>query len=252
MKPSCPQELQQFYLISVLAIFVFAMVLQIPRLNVNGNVKLIVFVAWAAYGVLPTLHWSVAMGGMDNPMVHLLLPRVLGMYLISGCAFLIYITRIPERFAPGGFSSLFMWSQKRGSSLVGMVRTYIFEISGDTLMLKMKRCDVTTFLYATVPSKLVQISDVEGVRLFHPYGSTLYHTAIHSTPMNEESYTQMTPYINTISSKWFQFLGWVDFVGSSHQWWHALVVLALYYWHNTGMLYVEYRMNHGCPRNMRL
>jgi predicted membrane channel-forming protein YqfA (hemolysin III family) len=46
--------------------------------------------------------------------------------------------------------------------------------------------------------------------------------------------------------------GWVDYVGSSHQWWHALVVLALYYWHNTGMLYVEYRMNHGCPSRMAL
>lgn len=46
--------------------------------------------------------------------------------------------------------------------------------------------------------------------------------------------------------------GWVDYIGSSHQWWHALVVLALYYWHNTGMLYVEYRMNHGCPSSIKL
>ena len=126
--------------------FWFAMILQIPKLNVNGNVKLVVFVAWAAYGVLPTLHWSIAMGGMDNPIVRMLLPRVLGMYVISGVAFVIYLSKIPERFCPG----------------------------------------------------------------------------------------------------------WVDYIGSSHQWWHALVVLALYYWHNTGMLYVEYRMNHGCPSNIRL
>lgn len=142
----CHKELQLFYLITVLAIFIVAMVLQIPRLNVNENVKLVVFVAWAAYGVLPTLHWSIAMGGMDNPIVRMLLPRVLGMYLISGVAFAIYLTKIPERFCPG----------------------------------------------------------------------------------------------------------WVDYIGSSHQWWHALVVLALYYWHNTGMLYVEYRMNHGCPSHMKL
>ena len=77
------------------------MVLQVPRFNVNGNVKLIVFVAWAAYGVLPTLHWSVAMGGMENPMVRMLLPRVLGMYVISGLAFLIYLSKIPERLYPG-------------------------------------------------------------------------------------------------------------------------------------------------------
>ncbi|XP_024938284.1 progestin and adipoQ receptor family member 3 isoform X1 [Cephus cinctus] len=142
----CHKDLQQFYLITVLLIFVVAMLLQVPRFNVNGNVKLIVFVAWAAYGVLPTLHWSIAMGGMENPMVRMLLPRVLGMYVISGGAFLIYLSKVPERFFPG----------------------------------------------------------------------------------------------------------WVDYVGSSHQWWHALVVLALYYWHNTGMLYVEYRLNHGCPTNMRL
>lgn len=77
------------------------MVLQVPKFNVDGNVKLIVFVAWAAYGVLPTLHWSVAMGGMENPMVRMLLPRVLGMYVISGLAFLIYLSKIPERFYPG-------------------------------------------------------------------------------------------------------------------------------------------------------
>lgn len=88
----------------MLAIFVFAMVLQIPKLNVNGNVKLVVFVAWAAYGVLPTLHWSIAMGGMDNPIVRMLLPRVLGMYIISGAAFAIYLSKIPERFYPGNCS----------------------------------------------------------------------------------------------------------------------------------------------------
>ncbi|XP_046745213.1 progestin and adipoQ receptor family member 3 isoform X1 [Diprion similis] len=142
----CHKELQQFYLTTVLLIFVVAMLLQVPKFNVNGNVKLLVFVAWAAYGVLPTLHWSIAMGGMENPMVAMLLPRVLGMYVISGGAFLIYMSRIPERFFPGS----------------------------------------------------------------------------------------------------------VDYIGSSHQWWHALVVAALYYWHNTGMLYVEYRLNHGCPTNMRL
>ncbi|CAL7943881.1 unnamed protein product [Xylocopa violacea] len=142
----CHKELQGFYLITVLVIFIFAMILQIPKLNVNGNVKLVVFVGWAAYGVLPTLHWSIAMGGMDNPIVRMLLPRVLGMYVISGVAFAIYMSKIPERFCPG----------------------------------------------------------------------------------------------------------WVDYIGSSHQWWHALVVLALYYWHNTGMLYVEYRMNHGCPSNIKL
>nr|CAD7461350.1 unnamed protein product [Timema tahoe] len=47
-------------------------------------------------------------------------------------------------------------------------------------------------------------------------------------------------------------VGKVDYVGSSHQWWHLFVVLALYYWHNTGIKYVEFRMSHGCANSMRL
>lgn len=142
----CHKELQWFYLITVFVIFIFAMILQIPSLNINGNIKLAVFVCWAIYGVLPTLHWTIAMGGFDNPIVKLLIPRVIGMYIINAIAFAFYMFKIPERFCPG----------------------------------------------------------------------------------------------------------WVDYVGSSHQWWHALVVLALYYWHNSGMLYVEYRMNHGCPSSRLL
>ncbi|XP_067008952.1 progestin and adipoQ receptor family member 3 [Anabrus simplex] len=142
----CHKPWQMFYLITVCAIFISAMVIQIPKFNVDSNVKLIVFVSWAAYGVVPTFHWTIIMGGLSNPVVELLLPRVLGMYAISGLAFFIYISKIPERFLSGR----------------------------------------------------------------------------------------------------------VDYIGSSHQWWHLFVVIALYYWHNTGIKYVEYRMNHGCAHDMRL
>ena len=40
-----------------------------PRLNVSSNLKLMVFVAWGAYGVVPTFHWTVIMGGIANPVV---------------------------------------------------------------------------------------------------------------------------------------------------------------------------------------
>ncbi|XP_025829290.1 progestin and adipoQ receptor family member 3 isoform X2 [Agrilus planipennis] len=139
----CHQGLRQFYLLTVTLIFILAMSLQIPSFNVDTNIKMATFVSWAAYGVIPTLHWTISMGGLENPMVRLFLPRVIGMYTISGTAFLIYITKLPERFFAGKF----------------------------------------------------------------------------------------------------------DFLGHSHQWWHMLVVLALYYWHSTGMMYVEYRMNHTCVDN---
>ncbi|XP_050313221.1 progestin and adipoQ receptor family member 3 [Anthonomus grandis grandis] len=142
----CDQFLQNFYLITVTVIFVIAMVLQIPSLKINDNIKILTFVSWAAYGVVPTFHWGTNMGWFESPVVTLLLPRVFGMYAISGTAFLIYMTKIPERWAAGKF----------------------------------------------------------------------------------------------------------DFVGHSHQWWHFFVVGALYYWHNTGMMYVDYRLNHACANSMRL
>lgn len=142
----CDSDLQNFYMSTVTFIFLIAMLLQVPHFQVDPFIKMFVFVAWAAYGVVPTFHWTLIMGGWDNPIVSLLLPRVLGMYIITGTAFLIYITKIPERFSNGRF----------------------------------------------------------------------------------------------------------DFIGHSHQWWHFFVVLALYYWHNTGMMYVDYRLNHGCANHMRL
>lgn len=65
----CSQVLQNFYLSTITLIFVVAMVLQIPKLNIGANIKMIVFIAWAAYGVLPTMHWTLIMGGFDNPLV---------------------------------------------------------------------------------------------------------------------------------------------------------------------------------------
>lgn len=140
----CHKFWQSFYLTTVCAIFIIAMLLQLPRFKVDSHIKMLVFVLWAAYGVVPTLHWTVMMGGLENPIVALLLPRVIVMYGIIGLAFTIYITRVPERF----------------------------------------------------------------------------------------------------------FTGKVDYIGSSHQWWHFFVVVALYYWHNTGIKYIEYRMNHGCAYDL--
>ncbi|KAJ9594683.1 hypothetical protein L9F63_014017, partial [Diploptera punctata] len=133
----CHKEWQMFYLITVCLIFVFAMILQIPKLEIDSNTKLIVFLLWAAYGVVPTFHWTVVMGGFENPVVKYIIETTVCIILASGLAFLIYISKFPERLMAG------------------------------------------------------------------------------------------------------------DYIGSSHQWWHVFVVLALYYWHNTGIKYVEFRMNHG-------
>jgi len=43
--------------------------LQLPKLKASDNLKMISFVCWAAYGVIPTCHWVIIMGGWENPIV---------------------------------------------------------------------------------------------------------------------------------------------------------------------------------------
>lgn len=66
---------------SVTLIFVLAMVLQIPKLNVPYLVKMCVFIGWAAYGVLPTLHWTYTLGGFENPMVQVCVDLMVNRFL---------------------------------------------------------------------------------------------------------------------------------------------------------------------------
>lgn len=63
------QTLRNFYICTVGLIFVVCLVLQIPKLNVPTNIKTLTFVLWAAYGIIPTAHWAIVMGGFENAMV---------------------------------------------------------------------------------------------------------------------------------------------------------------------------------------
>lgn len=40
--------------------------------------------------------------------------------------------------------------------------------------------------------------------------------------------------------------GTFDIYGSSHQWWHAFIWLGLAYWHSTGYIFAEYRLESQC------
>ncbi|XP_035787315.1 progestin and adipoQ receptor family member 3-like isoform X2 [Anopheles albimanus] len=142
----CNLPLRNFYMLTIGVIFAGAMILQIPRLQVPSHLKMVAFVAWAAYGIVPTLHWYYVMGGAESTMVQLFIPRVLVMYALSGVAFLIYVAKIPERWYVGRF----------------------------------------------------------------------------------------------------------DCIGHSHNLWHIIVLAALYYWHNSGMKYVEFRMIHGCAAGVQM
>ncbi|KAJ8962196.1 hypothetical protein NQ318_018163 [Aromia moschata] len=64
----CDEVYQNFYLSTVTLIFTIAMLLQVPRFNINSNVKTLVFVAWGCYGVIPTFHWTYNMGVLKIPL----------------------------------------------------------------------------------------------------------------------------------------------------------------------------------------
>uniref|UniRef100_A0A1A9ZRR0 Progestin and adipoQ receptor family member 3 n=1 Tax=Glossina pallidipes TaxID=7398 RepID=A0A1A9ZRR0_GLOPL len=132
--------LRLVYSVIVLAMFCLAMAAQIPKLNVSLNAKIAVLFIWAAYGVIPFLHWTIMMGGLENELVRLMVPRVIIMYALCFIAFVIYAAKIPERWLTGK----------------------------------------------------------------------------------------------------------VDFFGHSHNWWHLFILAAFYHWHNTGLVYAEYRINNGC------
>ncbi|XP_037824377.1 progestin and adipoQ receptor family member 3 isoform X1 [Lucilia sericata] len=136
----CFNNLRIIYSVIALGMFGLAMIVQIPKLNVSLNGKIAVLFTWAAYGVIPLGHWTVKMGGLENELVGLMVPRVITMYALCAIAFVIYAAKIPERWLTGK----------------------------------------------------------------------------------------------------------VDYFGHSHNWWHLFILAAFYHWHNTGMVYAEYRLNNGC------
>ncbi|XP_036342103.1 adiponectin receptor protein 2-like [Rhagoletis pomonella] len=134
------ETLRIIYSVIALCMFGLAMLVQIPKLNVSLDAKIGVLVLWAAYGIIPLAHWTYVMGGFDNELVRLMVPRIIIMYGWCALAFVIYAAKIPERWLTGK----------------------------------------------------------------------------------------------------------VDYVGHSHNWWHLFILAAFYHWHNTGIVYAEYRVNNGC------
>lgn len=51
-------------------------------------------------------------------------------------------------------------------------------------------------------------------------------------------------FITYIPERWMP--GKLDFVGHSHQWWHIILVVALYWWHNSGIEFGAYMVQQTC------
>ncbi|EDO36328.1 predicted protein [Nematostella vectensis] len=48
------------------------------------------------------------------------------------------------------------------------------------------------------------------------------------------------------------FPGKMNFIGSSHQWWHVLILAAFYWWYRSNLIYLDYRSTNQCtdPRQI--
>jgi predicted membrane channel-forming protein YqfA (hemolysin III family) len=51
-------------------------------------------------------------------------------------------------------------------------------------------------------------------------------------------------YISKFPERWLP--GRFDYIGSSHQCWHVVVVLLFLWWHHSGQLLLDYRLQHPC------
>lgn len=48
---------------------IFVAVIIIQVVSTNDVLKIGIFVFWAVYGIIPTIHWMFTMGGWNNPIV---------------------------------------------------------------------------------------------------------------------------------------------------------------------------------------
>jgi len=102
----CEPHWRDFYLLTVGGIFVLATSIQfIPAKTLfeseekQARFRIRLFVIWAVYGVVPTIHWVWLQDG--SPIVQYMIPRIVVMYIIVGAAFFFYVTKMPERLMPG-------------------------------------------------------------------------------------------------------------------------------------------------------
>ncbi|KAK8785496.1 hypothetical protein V5799_008143 [Amblyomma americanum] len=75
--------------------------------------RLVVLSSLVLFGLAPTAHWFALNGGLEAPIVRLLLPRIVVLFAFMGAAFAVYRFRLPERIWPGRvdyvFSSHQIW-----------------------------------------------------------------------------------------------------------------------------------------------
>ncbi|XP_072165374.1 progestin and adipoQ receptor family member 3-like [Diadema setosum] len=63
--------------------------------------RLMLFTAMVGFGLAPTIHWVYLYGGLNTPIVKMMLPRVVVLYLLGFTALVFFATKFPEICFPG-------------------------------------------------------------------------------------------------------------------------------------------------------
>jgi len=110
----CFPEENWLYSCTVIFTGVSGMILLLaPASRGYSNMKYIMTLLLASTGFIPMVHW-VSNLGIHSEEVQIFLPAIVKFYTSIGVGFIILITRLPERFSPGGilnvaFNSHNLW-----------------------------------------------------------------------------------------------------------------------------------------------
>ena len=91
---------------------------------------LILYVALAVFGVVPTVH-LICLSGWSSDYVQMCLPKVVTFYMLLGVAVLIYLGKIPERFLPGRFD--YIGSSHQWWHILIVLCLYYWNTSGEVV-----------------------------------------------------------------------------------------------------------------------
>ncbi|EFO28021.1 hypothetical protein LOAG_00464 [Loa loa] len=106
----CFEEWQKYYFAFLFGISLITVYLPLNN-NINETVRFgpqfscthLTYLIIATLSFGPAFHWIALHGGIGSEHVMKWLPKLLVLYATSGCAFLFYISMIPERLKPGIF-----------------------------------------------------------------------------------------------------------------------------------------------------
>eukprot|EP01104_Vermistella_antarctica_P004127 TRINITY_DN14639_c0_g1_i1.p1 TRINITY_DN14639_c0_g1~~TRINITY_DN14639_c0_g1_i1.p1 ORF type:complete len:298 (-),score=36.28 TRINITY_DN14639_c0_g1_i1:48-941(-) len=97
----CHPVWQNVYLVGLTTFLIVKLFL--PRLGTRTHfARIIAFGAMACFGVIPITHWIILLG-VDHPLVISIVWMFPFCWLIYAVGMVLYITRYPEKWAPGCF-----------------------------------------------------------------------------------------------------------------------------------------------------